>query len=734
MTPPDPLDLPDGGLSPGTRLSHYEITGKIGEGGMGAVYKAVDIKLGRPVALKVISRDFITAEDRRRFAREANAASALNHPNIVTIYEYDSIEGVDFIAMECIDGKGLNVLLAEQATGTGLPLARRLEYMRQVASALAAAHNAGIVHRDLKPANIMLTAGGLAKVLDFGLAKREANPGDTTETVLTRVGAVVGTPAYMSPEQARGEHIDARSDIFSFGVILYEISCGKRPFQGRNSMAVLNEIANNNPDPPWKHNPSLPDSLIALIEKCLIKDRDRRLPSLVEAADSLTVAITDSNNNFVPARRSASRRRRFVLAGVVVVALAAGVWTGRNAIRQWLTVKAPSVVSSTAYSHYQTGLALLLRTDQKGSIDRALEEFQKAITVDPEFAPAYAGLADAYVSKNSNSPDPQWLRLAREAAAQAVKLTPELALVHVAFAKPAIASGDFNVAEKELVRALEIDPKSADAHRAMGNLHAARRATADAEREFRAAMQLAPLDWRSAFDLGVLYYRNDRYGDAASVWQAAAAKQPDNELLHRNLGAAFHMMGRDDEAAAELQKALEIIPAAATYNNLGTIRFFQGRYADAVPAFEKAVNSAANSYRFWGNLGDAYRWTAGMRDKAPAAYTRAVQLGRAEAKAKPGDWDLRSRLALYLAKLSDPAARAELAAIPPATPTAAVWFRTAVAWDLLHDRDQALQSLERALKAGYPTNEVENEPELAPLRADRRYHVLMARELSAKKP
>ena len=182
----------DPSLAPGFRLSHYEITGKIGEGGMGAVYKAIDVKLDRPVALKVISRESITPADRRRFAREAHAASALNHPNIVTIYEYDSI-----------DGKGLNVLLAAP-----FPLPLRLDYMRQVASALTTAHQSGIVHRDLKPANIMITASGQAKVLDFGLAKRESNPNGTTLTELTQAGTVLGTPAYMSPEQALGAAID----------------------------------------------------------------------------------------------------------------------------------------------------------------------------------------------------------------------------------------------------------------------------------------------------------------------------------------------------------------------------------------------------------------------------------------------------------------------------------------------------------------------------------------------
>ena len=734
------FEFPEGGGAPsnpalvlaaGARISHYEITGKIGEGGMGAVYKAVDVRLGRPVALKVISASFITPDDRRRFAREANAASALNHPNIVTIYEYDSVAGVDFIAMEYIEGKGFDHLLAEQTPANPLPLPLRLEYLRQVASAVAMAHSAGIVHRDLKPANIMVTAGGHVKVLDFGLAKRETCAHDATLTALTRAGTIMGTPAYMSPEQALGEYTDSRSDIFSFGVILYEAACGKHPFQGRNSMAILNNIANNNPDPPWKHNPSLPDSLVALIEKCLTKDRNHRLSSLGDAVTEIAAAITVTTSGHAPAQRSAPLARRLLIASAAVITVAALAYSGRHAVSAWITGNAPSIEASNAYAHYQSGAALLLRSDRKGNPDRALAEFQKAIAVDAEFAPAYAGLADCYVVKNNATPDPQWIRLARQAAERGVALTPDLSLVHVSLARAALASGEHGLAQKELNRALEIDPRNAEAHRWMGNLESARRSFANAEKEYRTALELAPGDWRIASNLGTMLFQNARYAEAAAVLQSASASLPDNEALHRNLGAAHHMLGHHDQAALEFQKALEIEPTPGTFNNLGTIRFFQGRYNDAVAAFEKAVDGRANSYLYWGNLGDAYRWATGTRAKAHTAYTRAVQLATAETKSKPADWDLRSRLALYHAKLADAtASRAELAAIPSATTSAAVWFRAAIAWDLLGDREQALHSLDRAIEGGYPKHEIENEPELAPIRADRRYHVLMARSVS----
>ncbi|MBL8236196.1 MAG: protein kinase [Bryobacterales bacterium] len=694
-----------------SRLAHYEITGELGQGGMGAVYKAIDTKLGRPVALKVIARSTITEEDRRRFAREANAASALNHPNIVTIYAYDSVDGTDFIAMELIEGDTLDRYFSNRST------LAPLEILRQVAAALAAAHAAGIVHRDLKPANIMINPSGLVKVLDFGLSKRQVLAGEHTETVLTRAGAVVGTPAYMSPEQALGEHTDWRTDIFSFGVILYEAVCGKRPFQGRNVMAVLHAVANTPHDPPANASPAV----AALIERCLIKERGQRLQSIADAVTVLSPASADAMAA-LPAKRS----RRWLAVAAVGLTLAGG-FAGRNSIRSWLTANVPSVSSPTAYGNTRSGDQLLARQDRKGNVDLAIVEFQKAIAADAAYAPAHAGLAHAYFLKNRSVPDPQWLRVARQSAERAVALTPDLAICHVALARVAVAQNDYALAQTELARAVELDPRRAETHRVLGALHNGRGDAASAEKSFRTALELDAGDWRNAFDLGQHYYSKARFSDAVSVWQTAVEKAPELEALHRNLGAAFHMLGQHERAAAEFQRALEIVPAAATFNNLGTSRYFQGRYNDAILAFEKAVDGRPNAYMYWGNLADAYRWGSGTRPKAAAAYTRAIQLARIEAASRPADWDLRSRIALYLAKLGDAtAARSEIAGAPLASTSAILWFRLAVTRELCNDRDLALTALDRALTAGYPQSEIELEPELSPLRSDRRYHIRMA--------
>jgi tetratricopeptide (TPR) repeat protein len=286
-------------------VSHYRVLEKLGGGGMGVVYKAQDTKLGRFVALKFLPEE--PCKDRQaleRFEREARAASALNHPNICTIYEIDEFAGKPFIAMEFLDGWTLATLIAERP----LELARGLQIGLEIADALAAAHAEGIIHRDLKPANIFITRRGHVKVLDFGLAKMEERLAAETLTEavssipLTHTGMVLGTIPYMSPEQTRGESLDARSDVFSLGVVLYEVFTRRPPFQGGSALSVMHEIATLNPPAPSALRPELPQEFDLLIERALAKDKHRRYPS----ASELSAALREIYGSVFPSSLSSA--------------------------------------------------------------------------------------------------------------------------------------------------------------------------------------------------------------------------------------------------------------------------------------------------------------------------------------------------------------------------------------------------------------------------------------------
>ena len=264
-------------LSSGQKFGHYEILSTLGKGGMGEVYLAEDSRLGRKVALKFLSRSFMNDPDRlRRFEQEARAASALNQPSILTIHEIGETDGRRFIATEYIEGETLRQRLVH----TPLTIAEALEIARQVAGALAVAHAAGIVHRDIKPENIMLRSDGLVKVLDFGLAKLsepEIGPEDRTRSfVKTSAGMVMGTVAYMSPEQARGLAVDARTDIWSLGVTLYEMIAGSAPFTGATTSDVLVAVLEHPPAPLSLAIPDVPDELESLVMKSLTKEVNQR--------------------------------------------------------------------------------------------------------------------------------------------------------------------------------------------------------------------------------------------------------------------------------------------------------------------------------------------------------------------------------------------------------------------------------------------------------------------------
>ena len=281
----------------GTTLKHYEIEALIGKGGMGEVYRARDVRLGRAVALKILPQEFTADPQRRsRFMQEARAASAVNHPSIAQVYDVDEVDGTVFLAMELVEGKTLRALIKNKE----LDLLGSLEIAQQVAGGLGKAHDANIVHRDIKPENIVVSPEGHAKILDFGLAKllEPTAPGEDDvshmETLAkTQSGMIMGTLRYMSPEQARGQEVDARSDIFSLGIVLYEMVTGQLPFSGATALDTLHAIAYEETRPVTALRANIPPSIQRIVSRCLRKQAKDRYPGVRELVTDLRTAQKD---------------------------------------------------------------------------------------------------------------------------------------------------------------------------------------------------------------------------------------------------------------------------------------------------------------------------------------------------------------------------------------------------------------------------------------------------------
>jgi len=645
-----------GPLRAGTQVHQYEVLGVLGEGGMGIVYRARDARLGRTVALKVLSPHLrADAEAQARFEHEARAASALDHPNVGYIHEISATEGGQpFIAMAHYAGETLQ----EKLSRGPLPIDEALVYARQIAEGLAAAHAAGIVHRDIKPANVVVTTGGVAKILDFGLAKMQ-------DVTLTRTAARMGTVAYMSPEQARGGAVDARTDLWALGALLYELVAGMRPFEGAYETAVLYNVVNEAPTPLRAHRPDCPEAVEALVDRCLQKAPADRPADAQDFLDDLDRITGDTGDGSIrragrgagrPAAGSApgvwralrSRAGRLASAGLGIVALAALLWvaggqvfTGNAAVQpRHLAVLPFQVIGERAERDGTTGsdvyAAGLLET--LTSKLTQLEQFQGALWVVP-------------ASEVSAAMTPSDAR-ERFGVTMVVSGSIQLADEQVRLT--------LNLIDAETRRQIgseQIDHRSAGALALQDEavLMLARMLQVELRPEQQAALTAGGTTAPAANDFylrGRGYLRNQESAAdldvAIALFEKAIARDSLFALAWAGLGEAYWLKYRATEDVQWTEAALQASRQALALNEgtapvhvtLGMIQADRQRYAEAHAAFQRALEIDPFNAEAYRRRARVYR-SQGAFEQAEAAYKKAIDL-------KPSYWRGYSSLgALY---------------------------------------------------------------------------------------
>ncbi len=652
-------------LSSGTRFGPYEILALLGVGGMGEVYQARDNRLNRTVALKFLPPDKVADPDRRRrFINEAQATSALNHPNIITIHDIAEADGAAFIVMEFVRGRTLDDLIAVGP----LPLDDATRYATEIADALAAAHAAGIIHRDLKPANIMITEAGRVKVLDFGLAKLvESLPSvaaeENTATMHTAIGAIVGTAAYMSPEQAQGRQLDARSDIFSFGLVFYEMLSGQRAFEGESWISIISAILRDEPKPLREVRAEVPARLEQAVDRCLRKDPIERFQTMLDVKNSLagsslvsgifasaitakkderqSIAVlsfanlsTDKENEYfgdglaeeiinaltkIPELRVIARTSAFAFRGtehdvraigerlkvktvlegsvrragnririgaqLIRVADESHLWSERydremtdifaiqdeisqsiaNALRVKLTVGADRSENVEVYQLYLRGMFEYNHSRFSAeNMAAAKDLFERAIALDPEYAPAYSGLAVVYCAMASLSLTlpARVAPLAKSAADQALLLDPEDSQAHNAGGQIAgMFDYDWPAAEKHFKRFMELENQSALSRFAYAlNFLLPQRRYKEAAEQYHRSLDTDPLSMNAHFGLAFSYFLGREYDKAIHYGHRALDIDANFWLLHLVVGVAQLRQGALEASIESLRKTLAVAP------------------------------------------------------------------------------------------------------------------------------------------------------------------------------
>lgn len=664
-------------ITAGTRIKSYQIVSRLGAGGMGEVYLAEDTQLRRKVAIKFLAAESTTDERAKsRLVREARAAATLDHPNICAIYEIGEERGHSFIVLQFIDGETLSARLKR-----GVPdLRASLAIARQIADALAEAHKRGIIHRDIKPENIMLTERNQVKVLDFGLAKviRDYDTQSDIETAsdLSVPGMVMGTLPYMSPEQVCGEELDARSDIFSFGVLLYELFCGRRPFEARSRAELTSAILTQEPGPLGPSLSSGYPKLEWLTRKCLEKDAKRRYQTMGDLVVDLEQIHRDATSGSAGAtldKQSGARklwpefpksRAALLLIGTALaIAAVSYVLLSTPAPKPTPAVKSGI---SPAYDYYVRG-KVKVGSENHEDNEGAIKLLEKAVSVDPRYAPAYAELARAYSIKA--------FYLAKSSEQKQLNEDAEVAVQ----------------------KALALDPNLAEAHYARGLILYTRAKGFPAEmaiQSYKRALVLNPNMDEAHHSLGVVYFHIGLLDKAKDEIEKALAINPDNTLARFRLGGIALYAGKYEEAFNILKSIPTDVNPSITSRALATTLFQLGRFDEAEALTDNSLKTfSTDEGGAMTSVKAMLLARVGKQREAEDAIRRAIEIGK------------------------------DFGHFHHTT------YNIALAYALLNKPEEAVKWLQATANDGFPCYPLfENDPNLNSLRTNKQFMAFMAEQ------
>ena len=720
--------------------SRYRIEQNAGEGGMGKVYRATDLHLNRTVALKIIRPELAgDAQALGRLKQEILLASRVSHRNVLRIHDLGEAGDLRFISMAWVDGSDLDHFV-RGAKPLDEPLIMRLA--QQMCEGLEAAHREGIVHRDLKPRNILLDSHGNACISDFGVAQ-PINLPSTTQPGFS--GEIAGSVRYMSPEQFEGKAVDYRSDIYSLGLILYELATGDVPSPSDSMWQTMLRRATEKPREPRVLNPGISEKLSNIILRCLEVEPSNRYQSASELLQDLRDAGRPKTIAGVEPIRP-KNRVLYAAAGIVIVlvGISVALYKSRTpastppANTKPASASALPVVPSSANGGtqnveasdaYLKGHGILKDHRDAASAMQALALFQQACTKDPNFALAWTGIADASMQLYRLKKDPFWSEKALAAAQTAQSKSDDLPEAHFALGGIYTGTGRPADAVKEIKRALELAPKSDDGYRRLANAYEELGQIQDAVVADQHAVELNPYYWYNHKRLGILYLDMGKTDEALKEFNRQIELNPADASGYLNKGVVLSQQGQWQDSLPAFQKAIELEPSFDAYANLGTAYVNLGKYPNAIAMYQRAVQLNPTDIVAVGNLAEAYR-QSGQKVKAQQMYGRAIALGYRQLEVNAHDASTLATLAVYCARIGRFPEAEQLIGRAHATNANdnSVLYDQAVVDALSGHPIEALATLKDAVKAGSPFDDVLKDPDLANVRALPAFHALYESE------